>query len=60
MSAPNYELSKAIASDLIGKLNRSASSLGVTDCPTCRIQMEEFGAKPVKHPVEILAECLVD
>jgi FAD/FMN-containing dehydrogenase/Fe-S oxidoreductase len=59
MSALNYELSKAIGSDLIGKLNRSASSLGVTDCPTCRIQMEEFGAKPIRHPVEIVAECLV-
>jgi Fe-S oxidoreductase len=59
MSAANYELSKVIGSDLIGKLNGSSSSLGITDCPTCRIQMEEFGAKPIRHPVEIVAKCLV-
>jgi len=59
MSAQNYELSRAIGADLIGKLNSSASSLGVTDCPTCRMQMEEFGAKPIKHPVEIVADYLV-
>jgi FAD/FMN-containing dehydrogenase/Fe-S oxidoreductase len=59
MSARNYDLSKAIGSDLIGKLNASASAIGVTDCPTCRMQMEEFSSKPIRHPVEILADRLV-
>ena len=59
MAARNYDLSRAIGSDLIGKLDSSASTFGVTDCPTCRMQMEEFGRKPVRHPVEILAERLV-
>ena len=60
MSAQNYDLSRTIGADLIGKLNGSASSLGVTDCPTCRMQMEEFSAKPIKHPVEVLAERLLE
>lgn len=59
MSAHNYELSRAIGSDLIDKLNSSVSTVGVTDCPTCRMQMEEFSPKPVKHPIEILASSLV-
>ncbi|HVO82931.1 MAG TPA: anaerobic glycerol-3-phosphate dehydrogenase subunit C [Syntrophobacteria bacterium] len=59
MAARNYDLSRAIGSDLIGKLDRSSSTFGVTDCPTCRMQIEEFSPKPVRHPVEIIAERLV-
>jgi Fe-S oxidoreductase len=59
MAARNYDLSRAIGSDLIGKLDSSSSTFGVTDCPTCRMQMEEFSPKPIRHPVEILAERLV-
>ena len=59
MAARNYDLSRAIGSDLIGKLDSSPSTFGVTDCPTCRMQMEEFSRKPVRHPVEIIAERLV-
>jgi len=59
MAARNYDLSRAIGSDLIGKLDSSPSTFGVTDCPTCRMQMEELSPKPIRHPVEILAERLV-
>jgi len=59
MSARNYDLSRVIGSDLIGKLDASPSTVGVTDCPTCRMQMEEFSPKPIRHPVEIIAERLV-
>jgi Fe-S oxidoreductase len=59
MAAHNYDLSRAIGSDLIGKLDSSSSTFGVTDCPTCRMQMEELSQKPIRHPVEILAERLV-
>ena len=31
---------------------------GATDCPTCRMQMEQFCQKPVRHPVEIVADRL--
>jgi FAD/FMN-containing dehydrogenase/Fe-S oxidoreductase len=56
--ADHYDLSKQIGSDMIGKLNASASAIGVTDCPTCRMQMEEFSTKAIKHPVEIVFDCL--
>ncbi|MCX8084663.1 MAG: anaerobic glycerol-3-phosphate dehydrogenase subunit C [Calditerrivibrio sp.] len=58
ISSKNYELSVKIGSPMIEKLNRSNSHLGATDCPTCRMQMEHMSAKSIKHPIEIMAECI--
>jgi len=58
MAADHYDLSKQIGSDMITKLNDSPGSVGVTDCPTCRMQMEQFSDKEIKHPVEIVCDCL--
>ncbi|KAA0258259.1 anaerobic glycerol-3-phosphate dehydrogenase subunit C [Deferribacter autotrophicus] len=60
LSAENYDLSMEIASDLHRKLNDSNAEIAVTDCPTCRIQMEHISDKHVLHPVEVLAKCLKD
>ncbi|MEF3255282.1 MAG: anaerobic glycerol-3-phosphate dehydrogenase subunit C, partial [Deferribacterales bacterium] len=60
ISAKNYDLSIKIGGDMIEKLNTSNSHFGVTDCPTCRIQMEHMSVKSIKHPIEIIAECLKD
>lgn len=58
MLARNFELSRKIGSDMISKINDSPASAGLTDCPTCRMQMETFSTKTVKHPIEIVADCL--
>jgi anaerobic glycerol-3-phosphate dehydrogenase C subunit len=58
LHADHYDLSKQIGEDMISKLNESAASVGVTDCPTCRMQMEQFSNKEIKHPVEIVYDCL--
>jgi Fe-S oxidoreductase len=58
LSADHFDLSRQIGSDMMTKLNNSAASVGVTDCPTCRMQMEQFGDKEIKHPVEIVYDCL--
>jgi Fe-S oxidoreductase len=58
MTAAHYALSRTIGEDLLGQLDRSGAHFGVTDCPTCRMQMEEFSDLPVRHPVEIVAERL--
>ena len=55
MTADHYDLSRDIGDDLIGQLSRSAADFGVTDCPTCRLQMEEFTSLPIRHPIEIVA-----
>ena len=57
LTADHYNLSKQIGADMISKLNDSAASVGVTDCPTCRMQMEDFSGKEIKHPVEIVNHC---
>lgn len=55
MTADHYDLSRTIGEDLIGQLDRSGAEFGVTDCPTCRLQMEAFSRLPIRHPVEIVA-----
>jgi Fe-S oxidoreductase len=58
LTADHYDLSKQIGSEMIARLNGAPGSLGVTDCPTCRMQMDQFSDKEIKHPVEIIAMCL--
>jgi FAD/FMN-containing dehydrogenase/Fe-S oxidoreductase len=58
MIAKNYELSRAIGRPMIETLNASGAHCGVTDCPTCQMQMEHLGDLPVRHPVEIVHESL--
>ncbi|PLX66123.1 MAG: anaerobic glycerol-3-phosphate dehydrogenase subunit C [Denitrovibrio sp.] len=58
MKADNYELSTKIGDPMTSKLNNSDASVGVTDCPTCTIQMVHMSPKEIKHPIEVVAECL--
>ena len=58
MTAAHFDLSRRIGADLMGRLADSGAQTGVTDCPTCRMQMEQFGPTPIRHPVEIVAQCL--
>ncbi len=58
LRADHDELSRAIGSDLIARLEASDADYGVTDCPTCRLQMEELGTKVVRHPAEVLGGAL--
>jgi len=43
---------------LMGNLKQSGAEVGVTDCPTCRMQMEQFNSLPIRHPIEIVADQL--
>ena len=52
--ARNYDLSTTIGADMAHKLAASGADLGVTDCPTCQMQMEHLGRQPIRHPVEIV------
>jgi FAD/FMN-containing dehydrogenase/Fe-S oxidoreductase len=58
MTADNFKTSKKLGRHLIDLLDRSSAAWGATDCPTCRIQMEQFGDKPVYHPIEVVARCI--
>jgi FAD/FMN-containing dehydrogenase/Fe-S oxidoreductase len=58
MIAKNYDLSKTIGQPMIAKLDASGARWGVTDCPTCQMQMEHLGHLPVRHPIEVVAASL--
>ncbi len=58
LQAAHYDLSREIGADLIHQLDHADADYGVTDCPTCRMQMEDFGHVPIRHPVEIVADRL--
>ena len=60
MSAANYELSAEIAQDLNDKLSNCNAVAGVTDCPTCRLQMEHFASLPIRHPIEVVSELITE
>ncbi len=58
MTADNFDDSRTLGHHLIEMLARSKAAWGITDCPTCRIQMEQFGERPVYHPIEIVGRSL--
>jgi FAD/FMN-containing dehydrogenase/Fe-S oxidoreductase len=58
MMAKNYGLSKTIGAPMAAKLNASGALYGITDCPTCQMQMEHLGNLPVKHPIEVVGAAL--
>jgi Fe-S oxidoreductase len=60
MSAANLALSRRIGGALMERLEAAPVEVAVTDCPTCRLQMEQLGTKPVRHPMEMVAERLVE
>jgi FAD/FMN-containing dehydrogenase/Fe-S oxidoreductase len=55
LSKDHFDLSLAIGSDMLEQLNASGADIGVTDCPTCSMQMSQFSRKQIRHPVEIIA-----
>ncbi len=55
LSADHFDLSLAIGSDMLEQFNASRADMGVTDCPTCAMQMSQYSRKPIRHPVEIIA-----
>jgi Fe-S oxidoreductase len=51
----NYRTSLRIGLPLINELRSSGFQAGVTECSTCRIQMEQGAAMATIHPVKLLA-----
>ncbi|MCJ8502247.1 FAD-binding and (Fe-S)-binding domain-containing protein [Desulfatitalea alkaliphila] len=58
MLAANDTLSRTIGAPMIQRLNHSGAAAGVTDCPTCQMQMEHLGNLPVLHPVEVVWQAI--
>ena len=52
---PNYRRSLRVGLGLINAVRQPHIMAGVTECSTCKIQMEQGTVKPTLHPVKILA-----
>jgi Fe-S oxidoreductase len=51
----HYRTSLRMGLPLMTEMRTGRFAAGVTDCSTCRIQMEQGAAKPTLHPAKILA-----
>ena len=52
---PNYRRSLRVGLGLINAVREPHIMAGVTECSTCKIQMEQGTSKPTLHPVKIMA-----
>jgi Fe-S oxidoreductase len=60
MLAANEELSRHIGMDLVQRVERSGAPVVATDCPTCRMQLEDLTeGKKILHPIEVVAQGVV-
>ena len=51
-----YDIAMAVGEPLFRKIRESAAPVAACDSETCRWQIAQATATPVKHPIEILAE----
>ena len=57
MQKKNYDLSMQISESLKNALENSPTKNVLTECSTCRMQIEHISKSKVNHPIKILAEC---
>ena len=55
MKKANYERSMGIGAGLIRALRAEEIAYGVTECSTCKMQMEHGAGKPAVHPLKLVA-----
>jgi Fe-S oxidoreductase len=51
----NYRSSLRVGRKLIARLRDPEIQAGVTECSTCKVQMEQGTTKPTLHPIKLLA-----
>jgi anaerobic glycerol-3-phosphate dehydrogenase C subunit len=56
MQAKNYDLSVQIGSKLADKIKESNADVVLTECSTCKVQIEHLTGKQTTHPIKILAK----
>jgi Fe-S oxidoreductase len=51
----NYRASLRAGRELISAVRDGAFQIGMTECSTCKMQMEQSDRKPIIHPLKLLA-----
>jgi glycerol-3-phosphate dehydrogenase subunit C len=58
--AEKYETSMQIGEAMFAEMEAAAGETGLTECPTCAMQMEHGTGYDVRHPLELLEAALVE
>jgi glycerol-3-phosphate dehydrogenase subunit C len=56
----NYETSMAIGEEMFDHMQDADATTGLTECPTCAMQMEHGTGYEIEHPLQVLEAALVD
>ena len=56
----NYETSMEIGAEMFDHMETAEGEVGMTECPTCAMQMEHGTGYEIKHPLQLLETALVD
>ena len=56
--AEKYETSMEIGAEMFEHMEEADGEVGMTECPTCAMQMEHGTGYDVEHPLQVLAEAL--
>ena len=54
-----YETSMAIGEEMFEEMAAAPAEVGLTECPTCAMQMEHGSGYRIRHPLTVIAEALV-
>lgn len=57
--AEKYDASMRIGEEMFHHMEDAGPDAGMTECPTCAMQMEHGTGYEIRHPLEIIAEALV-
>jgi FAD/FMN-containing dehydrogenase/Fe-S oxidoreductase len=55
LTRENFELSLKIGRPLMDRMAQPDLQLGITECSSCRLQMEQTASTPTVHPLKLLA-----
>jgi glycerol-3-phosphate dehydrogenase subunit C len=58
--AEKYDYSMQIGEEMFGHMEDARGDTGMTECPTCAMQMEHGTGYEIRHPLELLEAALVD
>jgi FAD/FMN-containing dehydrogenase/Fe-S oxidoreductase len=55
LTAENFDTSLAIGRGLIDRMAEPTLQAGITECSSCKLQMEQGSSTPTLHPIKLLA-----
>ena len=58
--AEKYDYSMEIAAEMFDHMEAAEGEVGMTECPTCAMQMEHGTGYEIQHPLQLLERALVE